>query len=79
MTGSLGGDGSLADGMIDSGFLRRFTVAFDFDGHKMYGARDTSRRGGVADTPQQKRRSCQTNGALKEFEDLREARAPFFS
>jgi len=34
--GNLGADGSLADGTIGSGFLRRFTVAFDFDGHKMY-------------------------------------------
>jgi PDZ domain-containing protein len=36
LQGNLGGDGSLADGTLGSGFLRRFTVAFDFDGHKMY-------------------------------------------
>lgn len=36
LQGNLGGDGSMADGTVGSGFLRRFTVAFDFDGHKMY-------------------------------------------
>jgi PDZ domain len=36
LQGNLGGDGSIADGTVGSGFLRRFTVAFDFDGHKMY-------------------------------------------
>ena len=36
LQGSLGADGSIADGTIGSGFLRRFTVAFDFDGRKMY-------------------------------------------
>jgi PDZ domain len=34
--GSLGGDGAIGDGVLGSGFLRRFTVAFDFDGRKMY-------------------------------------------
>jgi hypothetical protein len=34
--GNLGSNGSIADGTLGSGFLRRFTVAFDFDGHKMY-------------------------------------------
>jgi hypothetical protein len=36
LQGNLGGDGSIADGTVGSGFLRRFTVAFDFDGRKMY-------------------------------------------
>ena len=36
LQGSLGADGSIADGTVGSGFLRRFTVAFDFDGRKMY-------------------------------------------
>jgi PDZ domain len=36
LQGNLGGDGSIADGTLGSGFLRRFTVAFDFDGRKMY-------------------------------------------
>ena len=36
LQGNLGADGSIADGTLGSGFLRRFTVAFDFDGHKMY-------------------------------------------
>jgi hypothetical protein len=36
LQGSLGSDGSIADGTLGSGFLRRFTVAFDFDGRKMY-------------------------------------------
>jgi hypothetical protein len=36
LQGNLGGDGSIADGTLGSGFLRRFTVAFDFDGHKLY-------------------------------------------
>jgi hypothetical protein len=36
LQGNLGSDGSIADGALGSGFLRRFTVAFDFDGHKMY-------------------------------------------
>lgn len=34
--GRLGADGSLADGMLGSGVLRRFTVAFDFDGAALY-------------------------------------------
>jgi membrane-associated protease RseP (regulator of RpoE activity) len=34
--GRLGADGSLADGTLGSGVLRRFTVAFDFDGAAMY-------------------------------------------
>jgi len=33
--GTLGG-GGIADGLLGSGFFRRFTVAFDFDGHAMY-------------------------------------------
>jgi hypothetical protein len=36
LQGNLGNDGSIADGTVGSGFLRRFTVAFDFDGHTMY-------------------------------------------
>jgi membrane-associated protease RseP (regulator of RpoE activity) len=36
LQGSLGADGSIADGTVGSGFLRRFTAAFDFDGRKMY-------------------------------------------
>jgi hypothetical protein len=34
--GSLGADGSLANGTLGSGVLRRFTVAFDFEGGAMY-------------------------------------------
>jgi hypothetical protein len=33
--GTLGG-GGIADGLLGSGFFRRFTVAFDFDGQAMY-------------------------------------------
>jgi hypothetical protein len=33
--GSLGG-GAIADGLLGSGFFRKFTVAFDFDGRMMY-------------------------------------------
>jgi hypothetical protein len=33
--GTLGG-GGIADGVLGSGFLRRFTVGFDFDGRVMY-------------------------------------------
>jgi hypothetical protein len=33
--GSLGG-GAIADGLLGSGFFRKFTVAFDFDGRVMY-------------------------------------------
>jgi hypothetical protein len=34
--GSLGAGGEIADGTLGSGFFRRFTVAFDFDGRTMY-------------------------------------------
>jgi membrane-associated protease RseP (regulator of RpoE activity) len=33
--GSLGG-GAIADGLLGSGFFRRFTVAFDFEGRMMH-------------------------------------------
>jgi C-terminal processing protease CtpA/Prc len=36
LQGNLGADGAIANGTLGSGFLRRFTVAFDFDGQKMY-------------------------------------------
>jgi hypothetical protein len=34
--GALGSDGSIADGLLGSGFLRRFSLAFDFDGRTLY-------------------------------------------
>jgi hypothetical protein len=34
--GSLGSGDAIADGVLGSGFLRRFSVAFDFDGRAMY-------------------------------------------
>ncbi len=34
--GSLGSGGAIADGALGSGVFRRFSVAFDFDGRKMY-------------------------------------------
>ena len=33
--GSLGSGGAIADGVLGSGFLRRFSVAFDFDGRAL--------------------------------------------
>jgi hypothetical protein len=36
LEGSLGANGSIADGTLGSGFFRKFTVAFDFDGRKLY-------------------------------------------
>ena len=34
--GNLGSGGAIADGLLGSGFFRRFTVAFDFDGRTLY-------------------------------------------
>jgi hypothetical protein len=34
--GSLGADGAISNGTLGEGFLRRFTVGFDFEGRKMY-------------------------------------------
>jgi PDZ domain len=36
LEGSLGANGSIADGTLGSGFFRKFTAAFDFDGRKLY-------------------------------------------
>lgn len=35
LAGTVGG-GGIADGVLGSGFLRRFTAAFDFEGRRMY-------------------------------------------
>ena len=35
LEGTVGG-GGIADGVLGSGFLRRFTAAFDFEGRRMY-------------------------------------------
>jgi PDZ domain-containing protein len=34
--GDLGSDGSIADGLLGSGFLRRFSLAFDFEGRTLH-------------------------------------------